>query len=272
MQKCSSTMHSRAKNTGAVEPPSGVLWSKIKQPQFYWFLGHFLTLYHYGCYTLSFRQAAIRYQYGSILFYVAVTYGIVLYQFYKSGQLKPSTLKVQIRTLDNLQYFVLTLVLWTCRHAKIISTATMSPVIFALFHSINYFKESLLPLLPLQAATKTALAGRISFFITNYNERFLMIAQNSEFVTLVQVLLLLPVDCTVLLLRFTTTNLLKVLAVVTYAWFFKLRYLQSPQMKAMVHTYDVRADQLVRQSLPQLLPYWLHVKHLVLRFFKVIPC
>ncbi|AET37739.1 Per33p Ecym_1517 [Eremothecium cymbalariae DBVPG len=258
-------------NSRPVAPLATVLRTKLKQPQFYWFLGHFLTLYHYFRYSLSFKQASIRHQYGSVLFYVFITYGIVLYQFYKSGQLKPSTVKSQLRTLDNLQYFVMTFVLWCCKNSKIISTATLSPVIFALFHSLNYFKENLLPALPLQPAMKNLLTTRIAFFIANYNEQCLMIAQNSEFITLVQVIVLLPIDFFWLLIRFNIQNLLKFVAVATYLWFFKLRYVQSPQMKAIIDQYDLKADQLFQQNAPQLSVQWQKLKQLLIRFFRLIP-
>ncbi|AMD20205.1 HDL539Cp [Eremothecium sinecaudum] len=258
-------------NARPVAPFVTVLRSKLKQPQFYWFLGHFLTLYHYFRYSFSFAQSSFRKQYSSVLFYIIITYGIVLYQFYKSGQLKVSTLKSQLQTLDNLQYFVMTSILWCCSGAKVISMAMLSPVIFALFHSLNYFKENLLPFLPLHPLLKTFLADKITFFITNYNEKCLMLAQNSEFITLLQVIMLLPIDFFSLLWRFNVTNLLKLTAVATYAWFFKLRYMQSPQMKAIVHQYDIKADQLFQQRAPQLTLKWQGIKSLLIRFFSIIP-
>lgn len=259
-------------NARPVAPFFTMLRTKLRQPQFYWFLGHFLTLYHYFRYCLSFSSHSIKYYYSRVLFFITITYGIVLYQFYKSGQLKLITLPRQLRSLDNLQYFTMSLILYFCSNAKILSSALVSPVIFSLFHSLNYFKENLLPFAPLNPMLKNVLSERLTFFITNYNEKFLVLAQNSEIVTVVQVGFFLPIALVSLLIRFNFINVLKLVSIVTYAWFFKLRFLQSPQMKLMIQQYVAQGDAMVQRKLPQFAARWHGIKMLVNKLFNAVPC
>ncbi|SCV02230.1 LAMI_0G17084g1_1 [Lachancea mirantina] len=255
-----------------VAPLATVLKSRLRQPQFYWFLGHFLTLYYYARYCLSFSQRSIRYNYPRVLFFISLTYGIVLYQFYKSGQLTLKTVRQQLRTLDNLQYFGMALVLFACSSAHVVFGALSSPVIFSLFHSLNYFKENLLPFLPVAPMLKAAIADRIAFFITHYNEKFLVFAHNFEITAALQCGLSVPGSLAGCLIRFNTARVLRVVSIYAYIFFFKLRYTQSPQMKTLFQQhYVARADAFIQARLPQFWTKWHGLKLLVATLFDRIP-
>lgn len=199
-----------------------VLRARVRQPQFYWFLGHFLTLYHFIRFHLAvYSFASQRYHYTRILFYISATYAIVLYQFYKSGQLQLGHLRPQLRRLDNLQYFCMLAVLYLCSlSGSMVSGALYSPVIFSLFHCLNYFKENLLPFLPVTPLVSAVVNNKIARFIGNYNERFLQMAQVFEIMCGCRSGLLgLPVSLFRVLVRFSAQNAASVIAMLTYVWF-----------------------------------------------------
>ncbi|CCK72650.1 Per33p KNAG_0L00270 [Huiozyma naganishii CBS 8797] len=251
-----------------VAPLGAILRSRIRQPQFYWFLGHFLTLYHCARFHLAiFSVQSQRLHYGWILFYVTATYGIVLYQFYKSGQLQWSTLSENLAQMDNLQYFLvfsvlLTLFLISKGHAML-SNATYSPAIFALFHSLNYFKENLLPFLPLRQHMKSGANQIITVFISRYNGPFLVMAQVFEIVCAVR--------CAVLKLPLAVLSLrlYSVATALAYLKFFQLRYKQNSTLRKL---FDERVlttvDALVATRVPQWTPLWGSVKNKVKYFLS----
>lgn len=248
---------------------------RIRQPQFYWFLGHFMTIWHFIKFHLSFfSSSSQRYHYSRVLFYVMITYGIVLYQFYKSGQLKRQTFLVQLRQLDNLQYFCMVATLYVCSCVgSIVNGALYSPVIFALFHCCNYFKENLLPFLPIQPILKNALNQKITFFIQRYNEKFLQMAQVFEIMCGVRSGLLgLPVEIVLLLMSLDVKRIASVVALLTYLVFFKLRYLHSETLRALTREYVYKVDSYVHSSLPNFVPRWQGYKQFVSKLFWRLPC
>lgn len=252
-----------------------VLRARVRQPQFYWFLGHFLTLYHFIRFHLAvYSFASQKYHYTRILFYISATYAIVLYQFYKSGQLQLGQLRPQLRRLDNLQYFCMLAVLYLCSlSGSMVSGALYSPVIFSLFHCLNYFKENLLPFLPVTPLVRAVVNNKIARFIGNYNERFLQMAQVFEIMCGCRSGLLgLPVSLFRVLVRFSAQNAASVGAMLTYVWFFKLRYLQSESMRLIVGQYVARIDLYVNTRLsPQVASIWHAYKQLATAFFQGLP-
>lgn len=262
-------------NRRATAPLLTILRSRIKQPQFYWFLGHFLTLYHFIRFHLSFFSLKSQeYHYSRILLYISVTYAIVLYQFYKSGQLKMANFVPQLKQLDNLQYFSMLTILFVCSQSgAMVNGSLYSPVIFSLFHSLNYFKENLLPFLPLQPLLKAVINNKISLFIQNYNEKFLQMAQVFEIMCGVRSgLVVLPIACFKVLIRFNTQNLATVVALTSYVCFFKLRFMQSESIRLMMNQYVYKLDTYVNSRLPpQLAMKWQGYKHLVKILFSKLP-
>lgn len=262
-------------NRRPTAPLLTVLKARVRQPQFYWFLGHFLTLYHFVRFHLamySFRSQ--RYHYTRILFYISTTYAIVLYQFFKSGQLKLGNLWPQLRRLDNLQYFCMLALLFLCSLAgATVSGALYSAVIFSLFHSLNYFKENLLPFLPLAPLVKAVINNKIALFIQNHNERYLQMAQVFEIMCGFRCGLFgLPLGLVRLLVRFSSRNLASVIAMFGYLWFFKLRFQQTQSMRTILGQFIFKIDSYVNTRLPPpVAARWHTYKQLVQMLFAKIP-
>ncbi|CAB4254140.1 similar to Saccharomyces cerevisiae YLR064W PER33 Protein that localizes to the endoplasmic reticulum with some nuclear pore complex association [Maudiozyma barnettii] len=282
----SSSSSSGTQGTGSdTHPPRSrasfrvMIKSRIKQPQFYWFLGHFFTLYHFIRFHLSlFSVRSQIYHYKMSLFYISITYGIVLYQFYKSGQLKMDTtsLRHKIKTLDNLQYFIMLTALWICSvmtDSIVLNGVTYSPVIYSLFHCLNYFKENLLPFLPINSSLKNLINNNITRFISSYNAQFLAMAQVIEIIcSLRSGLIDLPMALFRFLTRFNLTSILKLWSIVIYIWFFKLRYLQNAKIREITAQYIQQLDQLLVTKLPQnILTKWYAYKHIIKSLFMMLP-
>ncbi|CCC72016.1 hypothetical protein NCAS_0J00370 [Naumovozyma castellii] len=264
-----------------IAPFTMILKSRIKQPQFYWFLGHFFTLYHFLKFHLSFFSiASQKYHYRMILLNISITYGIVLYQFLKSGQLKLtwSNIRENVRTLDNLQYFIMLSTLFICSilsGGKVsITGASYAPVIFSIFHCLNYFKENLLPFLPISPQLKSVLNRRITLFLANYNEKFLTMAQTFEIMCALRVGLFgLPMTLLKIIFNFHWNNLLSLIVIANYVIFFKLRLLQSESMKLLLNQVILRVDNylLASPNMMQFQPFWLRYKQLVARLYDLVP-
>ena len=256
-----------------------MLRSRVKQPQFYWFLGHFLTLYHFVRFHLALLSVRSQlYHYKMSLFCISVTYGIVLYQFYKGGQLKLSThnLRHNLRTMDNLQYFIMLTTLWFCAvvsNSIVLNGVTYSPVIYSLFHCLNYFKENLLPFLPLNSQVKGLVNQYITAFISSYNAQFLAMAQVIEIIcSLRSGLMDLPVALLWSLRRFDIKALCKVWSIVTYIWFFKLRYVQNERIRQITAQYIAQLEQLLATKLsPRFMDLWMSYKAIVAALFRSLP-
>ncbi|KAG0653916.1 hypothetical protein C6P45_003593 [Maudiozyma exigua] len=253
--------------------------SRIKQPQFYWFLGHFFTLYHFVQFHLSIISVKSQiYHYKMSLFYISVTYGIVLYQFYKGGQLKLdiTSFRTNVRTMDNLQYFIMLTSLWICSmmtNTIVLNGVTYSPVIYSLFHCLNYFKENLLPFLAINSSLKNLLNNYISRFITSYNSQFLAMAQVIEIIcSLRSGMIDLPIALFRLLTNFNMTSILRLCSVVIYMWFFKLRFLQNAGIREITKQYIQQLDQLLATRLPvSILNKWRSYKLFVKAVFEMLP-
>lgn len=252
-----------------------ILKSRIRQPQFYWFLGHSLTLYHFVRFHLSmYSLKSQKYHYTRILFYISMTYAIVLYQFYKSGQLKVANLLTQLRQLDNLQYFCMLTLLFLCSlPGAMVSGSLYSPVIFSLFHSLNYFKENLLPYLPLTPLLKAVINNKIALFIQNYNEKFLQMAQIFEIMCGIRSgLFSLPLAFFRLLMSFNAQSLATILALTGYVWFFKLRFMQTDSIRMIMNRFVYKLDSYVNTTLPPPLSQkWEAYKQLVKTLFWKLP-
>lgn len=251
-----------------------ILRLRLRQPQFYWFLGHLMSMYHFIRFHLAFfSSSSQKYHYGRFLLYVTVTYGIVLYQFYKSGQLQRKNFMLQLRQLDNLQYFCMVAVLYVCSlGGAMVNSALYSPVIFSLFHCCNYFKENLLPFMPLQPILKSTLNQRITFFIQRYNGSFLQMAQVFEIMCGVRSGLLgLPIATVSLLAGFSVQRISNLIALLAYVCFFKLRYLRSETIRLLTGQYVGRMDGYVHSNVPSMAPKWQGYKQLVSRLFWRLP-
>lgn len=159
----------------------------------------------------------------------------------------------------------------------IISGSLYSPVIFSIFHFLNYFKENLLPFLPLLPHNlKNLLNSKITVFIQNYNGFFLQMAQVFEIICGLRAgLFLLPFNLFLLVIRRTNVSfevIGTILAGLTYLWFFKLRYLQSESMRQIFKQYVLRLDAYISRTLPPYFSlFWNGYKKFVMAVFWRIP-
>ncbi|CCE62672.1 hypothetical protein TPHA_0D00280 [Tetrapisispora phaffii CBS 4417] len=257
-------------------PLSALLRTRLRQPQFYWFLGHFLALYHFVCLHLSFWSWNNQlYHYEMCLLYVSVTYTVVLYQFYKSGQLRFVSLRQFFRilkTLDNLQYFVLVafFLILAITQMVMISGVLYPLMVFSVFHFLNYFKENLLPFLPINSIFKNLVNNNFTNFINNYSNFFFQMAQFFEIITCLKLTLIkLPL----LLVKFpvlmvTKNDLYTILASIFYLYFFKLRYLQSKSMQLLLTQLVMKADSNIPLNYKSI---WLKYKNLIKVIFENLP-
>ncbi|EDO18853.1 hypothetical protein Kpol_1023p22 [Vanderwaltozyma polyspora DSM 70294] len=263
-------------NSGRPQAPFiTLIKSRIRQPQFYWFLGHLLTLYHFVRFHLSFLSIENQnFHYSMALLYISLTYAIVLYQFYKSGQLKFNYLIFlkQLKKLDNLQYFLMLSILFVCSNfGSMVNGSLYSPVIFSLFHCLNYFKENLLPFLPINNILKNIINNNITNFIQNYNGYFLQMAQFFEIICALRSgLISLPIKLikSILLFNFNSKNISSIISLCCYIWFFKLRFQQSQSMKNLFNHSLSKVDSMIP---PNFLINWQHYKILVKTTFDRIP-
>lgn len=208
------------------------------------------------------------------MLYTVISYGIVLHQYVKSKQLRFqwSNLKQQIRQLDNLQYFTLSIVLLICSLSggKTLTQTESSMVIYSLFHALNYFKENVLPFIPMNPMLKGSLSNKISYFITNFNGSFFHAAVMSELVTMCKVCLMLPIQLISVLITFNAKSLFTLLSIWAYAIFFKLRYNQSEQMRLLCNQNQMMIENFISTRLPMFMDKWLGIKHLAKVFFDRI--
>lgn len=252
-----------------------ILKSRVRQPQFHWFVGHFMACYHFVRFHLSpFSTAGQNYHYTRVLFYISITYGIVLYQFYKSGQLEMGKIVRQLQNLDNLQYFCVLTVLYLCSlNNAMVNGSLNSPIIFSFFHSLNYFKENLLPFLPVKPLLRAVINNNIGNFIENYNGKCLKTAQVFEIICGIRSGLIgLPIATIKLLFKFNSEAFTTEIALLTYVWFFKLRYNQCESIRTMLSQFTYLADSTIHARLPPQVGYkWQACKNLIKTLFDKIP-
>lgn len=202
----------------------------LVSPQFYWFLGHLATLYHSARIVLGSVRA---YHYTRVLASVALTYGIVLYQYARSRRITVWSLR-SLTGIDNAQYFFMALTLWILSLAGAgVTGAVFSPAIFAVFHSMNYTRDQLLAELPLAPAVRSRASAVMRDFISLHSARFLRFAQLFEVTTAFICGLELPWLTLRVLARGPSLTLYQLAAVITYLLFFKLRYTFNPATREL---------------------------------------
>ncbi|ODV96991.1 hypothetical protein PACTADRAFT_55181 [Pachysolen tannophilus NRRL Y-2460] len=229
----------------------------LKTPQFYWFLGHASAIFFtilcslFSLFRSPLAPTPLKY-YNYSLNCIIFTYLIVLRQSYKSRPIL--TLLAQYPTLlkdDNVQYLSLALLFrLSSKFPGPIQGGLYPFVIFAIFHSINYIKSYLLPILPLDINMKNYYSNLITTIITNYNEQSLYVAANTEVVLIIQVIFtLIKLFLLFGWLRSNPIKTLKNLAVsIGIIIFIKFRYDQSKFTKAIINSYDLKINQILYSS------------------------
>lgn len=259
-------------------PFKTVMRLRVRQPQFYWFLGHVMILYHFIQFHLSiFSVTSQRFHYGRSLIYIIITYGIVLYQFIRSKQLNWGNFIISLKKLDNLQYFTLYSMLYLLNIISggkiILNGGIISPTIFAIFHVLNYFKENLLPYLTM-IPQHNSLSSIIGQFIKRYNEKCLLVAQSWEIILMFRYLvmsvpmnLLSLLGSAIIFQRFQLVSLGKLIMVVIYIRFIRWRYLANKQFATIFDEMIRRLEMLLTQfSNGQFLPIWNQIKNTVIKY------
>lgn len=258
-----------------VAPFMTVMQSRIKQPQFFWFLGHFMVLYHgLKIHMRLFGLGNADYHYRWSLVYLSITYGIVLYQFVKSGQLgfQLSTIRKRLHELDTLQYFVLLMSLYFLSFGGFIDLNILNSLhIYSFFHCINYFKDNLLPFISVIPMTsRTALTKLITDFIAQSNRMSLRIAHDFEMCCVLS--LSIRVVYYALAMLTSGTSRCRFVGALIYVWFFKLRYIQNQQLRIDVDNKVAMVESSAYLSQhPVLHNLWFQAKSLFLTIIHKLP-
>lgn len=231
-----------------------------KTLQFYWFIGHVLSISFFILTTTFsfFSKKRSLYYYKLTLVFVIITYSIVLKQIYfKNTKLASLKKKLTINLLkdENVQYLLLavTLLISSFKIGSI-SGGLYSFEIFSIFHVLSYFQNHILSSLSLSISTQQSINSKINFFTSNYNQQALYIAANSELFLPVGFLLQMP------FLLFTVFRdplyvAIYVLVFILVVVFVKLRYNDNKFSQSIVAQWDAKAEQIVNH--PQLQAYQL---------------
>ena len=258
-----------------------IMKSRLRQPQFYWFLGHVMTLYHFLRLHLSlFSVNDQRYHYNRSLLYIIISFGIVLYQFVRSKQLNASNFFINLYKLDNLQYFTLYSILYLLNNLSgqkiMLNGGIISPAIFSLFHILNYFKENLLPYLYM-IPQRSMISSLITMFISNYNEKCLILAQTWEIILMFRyVIMSVPMIFLRILInliifqKFDGLSLGRLVMILSYIKFIKWRYVANKQFSMifneMVRRIELLLNQYANGQLVFLLPLWNQTKQIIVKY------
>lgn len=219
--------------------------------QFYWFLGHVLSVIFFTCSFVFgfFSPSKSLSYYRFTLFFELLSYGIVIKQIhYKTRQAN----KNQLLKDENVQYFLFAVILFAS--SFFIGTLTgslYSYVIFSFFHSITYFQAHLLDTMPISIASQADINSRITFITANYNQQALILASAGEVMILSNFLWTVP---GLLLLIYTQPFyfVVKLLTFASAVIFVKLRYNDSQYTKTVVQQFDMRVCTfLSNPAIPQ---------------------
>ena len=258
-----------------------IMRSRLRQPQFYWFLGHVMTLYHFLRLHLSlFSVSNQRYHYNRSLLYIIISFGIVLYQFIRSKQLNASNFFINLYKLDNLQYFILYSILYLLNNLSgqkiMLNGGTISPAIYSLFHILNYFKENLLPYLYM-IPQRSMISSLITMFISNYNGKCLILAQTWEIILMFRyVIMSVPVIFLKILInliifhKFDGLLFGQLIMILSYIKFIKWRYVANKQFSMifneMVRRMELLLNQYTNGQFVFLLPLWHQTKLIIAQY------
>ncbi|KAL6941942.1 hypothetical protein ACO0QE_003105 [Hanseniaspora vineae] len=278
-----------------------------KSLQFYWFLGHALTVIHFTFYSIPFNVLYLigpHYHQVACLLSILVTYGIVILQFFKYQKIKKNsnfdvTLSLQffhnIIQLDNFQYFFSTLTMFLISIAfnrnnalKLIpNSVLLSPTIYSLFHCLNYICKNNSSF---TYKCPPNILAHFEKFITNYNAKSVRLAQILECTTLFQFLIrlwYLPLkivwSCNSKLFHSNYSLseslgsiYLEFILSVSYIWFFKMR-LKNPdqKLKIICNNFDSQFTKFFQNLQAKykfhVLDYYQTAKNTVVTFFNAIP-
>ncbi|CUM66338.1 uncharacterized protein PRCAT00004001001 [Priceomyces carsonii] len=231
----------------------------LRTQQFYWYLGHVLTLVFF---VLNFFSRSLR-VYRLCLLAILLSYFIVIRQIFFKGQAKKTLKSIsdpgfryQLLKDENVQYLILALVFFAS--SFIVGQVTgglYSFAIFSLFHSLSYFQTNIVSGLPIGASRKNSISSAITRFTTGYNKQALFIAANSETIMLSGVFISIPLSA-FRIFRNPLYVLVNVFLFATIVVFLKLRYDSNQYTQAVFNQWDTKINQLLMHpSAPPSLKY-----------------
>ncbi|CCD24614.1 nucleoporin POM33 NDAI_0D03000 [Naumovozyma dairenensis CBS 421] len=203
-----------------------------KSLQFYWFLGHAITLFASFIYffTFSFKQSWYR-----IAFFGALqSFGVLIYQqqfLSKSTTSKPAASEeVQILEYENILYFILAL---TWISTPKLSIALVPYIAFSTLHFSSYLQSTLLPKL-FPGATADKVSSYISKFHECYNEKSMYWVASGE----------LLIEC-ILILRALLFFPKSWIVLIIYSLFLKVKFELSKYSTTVFAQWRVIFDGII---------------------------
>lgn len=224
--------------------------------QFAWFIGHVLTLLFGSIYFLTYRSTNSKLNYSSYkLMYLSIieSFGIILYQSYKSKNLKIDK-PLELLKNDNIQYISIAICLFA--FIPIITISSFPFLLFSTFHSLTYLKSSLLPILPFNSQK---ICNQITNFIKKYNIISMQYSSIIELLTFIYILL------NGLIWRKGYW-----ISTIFYGLFIKLRFDTSKYTRDTLKIWEVNLDGLLSStSIPsQIKQGWFTFKSLLKKYFS----
>lgn len=211
--------------------------------QFYWFICHCLS---FICFVLSLAETI----FGSTLFYkqclffIIITYVIVLKQIFKQRKEKS---KGKILNDENLQYFLISIWFYFSKGKYLEILVSFN--IFLMFHIMNYFQNNLLPHLPVGIQYQNVINVNIKKLQTNY-VYLLQISLVSEIFLVVSLFSTLVIS----LLLMNMFRILWCIVTMTLMIIFLNLKVKNNSLSKQVVT---QLDQVMMQSLAS--NYWLNM-------------
>ncbi|OWB85872.1 hypothetical protein B5S33_g4547 [[Candida] boidinii] len=224
--------------------------------QFAWFIGHVLTLVFGFVYFLTYRSTNSKLNYSSYkLMYLSIieSFGIILYQSYKSKNLKIDK-PLELLKNDNIQYISIAICLFA--FIPIITISSFPFLLFSTFHSLTYLKSSLLPILPFNSNN---ICNKITNFIKKYNVISMQYSSVIELLTFIYILV------SGLFWRKGYW-----ISTIFYGLFIKLRFDTSKYTRDTLKIWEVNLDGLLSSTSipPQIKQGWFSFKALLKNYFS----
>lgn len=223
----------------------------LKTQQFYWFIGHFLTLAFFIANTIEGIFSSNLKYYRLCLICIIGTYVIVIKQIHFKTKTSIKNLSISKFLKDeNGQYFLLAI--WFYIASYVIGKITgglFSFVIYSGFHFLGYFQTNLVGFLPFSLQTEQRINSSINRFTSQFNQYALMMAANSEIFIVISLVIYLPLLVFKLFSRmmYVVVHLMTIFVV---ACFVKLRCGNSMFTRQILTQYDAKVQQILQ--MPQL--------------------
>lgn len=181
------------------------------------------------------------------------SFGIILYQSYKSKNLKIDK-PLELLKNDNIQYISIAICLFA--FIPIITISSFPFLLFSTFHSLTYLKSSLLPILPFNSNN---ICNKITNFIKKYNVISMQYSSVIELLTFIYILV------SGLFWRKGYW-----ISTIFYGLFIKLRFDTSKYTRDTLKIWEVNLDGLLSSTSipPQIKQGWFSFKTLLKNYFS----